>query len=42
MFSAGFYFLPDASLIEMRTAKSNWQKLYARGAVQFEYPKWWR
>jgi len=27
MFSAGFYFLPDASLIEMRTAKSNWQKL---------------
>jgi hypothetical protein len=41
-FQPGSYFRPDASLIEMRTAKSNWQKLYARGAGQFEYPKWWR
>jgi hypothetical protein len=41
-FQPGYYFRPDASQDQMGSVKSNWQKAYRRGAIQFDYPRWWR
>jgi hypothetical protein len=41
-FQPGYYFRPDASMDQMRVAKSNWQKAYKSGTIQFEYPHQWR